>query len=77
MQLTYQFDEIGSYWERGNKNEIDIVAINRLKKRLLVAEVKLNKKRIDMSLLKIKAKKLVEKLKGYRVEYVGYSLEDM
>ena len=77
LQLTYQFDEIGSYWERGNKNEIDIVAINRLEKRLLIAEVKLNKKRIDISLLKAKASKLVEKLKGYKVEYVGYSLEDM
>jgi len=77
LQLSYQFDEIGSYWERGNRNEIDIVAINRMQKRLLIAEVKLNKKRIDMSLLKAKASKLVEKLKGYRVEYVGYSLEDM
>ncbi len=77
LKLTYKFSEIGSYWERGNKNEIDIVAINQAEKKLLIAEVKLNKKRIDLSVLKAKAQKLQQKFSDYTIEYIGYSLEDM
>jgi AAA+ ATPase superfamily predicted ATPase len=77
LALTKKFSQIGSYWERGNKNEIDIVAINEMEKIALIAEVKLNKDKINLNLLKQKAKKLEKKLNGYKIEYVGYSLEDL
>ena len=32
---TNQYNLIGSYWEKGNRNEIDLVAINDMKKRWL------------------------------------------
>jgi hypothetical protein len=77
MALTKKFSQIGSYWERGNKNEIDIVAINDFEKKVLIAEVKLNKDKISLNKLKEKSQKLEQKLKGYEIKYIGFSLEDM
>ncbi len=74
---TGRYNIIGNYWESGNKNEIDIVAINELDKVALIAEVKRNPKRIRLNQLKEKAIKLEQKLKGYRFEYRGFSLEDL
>jgi hypothetical protein len=36
------YNLIGNYWEAGNKNEIDIVAVNDFSKTALIAEVKRN-----------------------------------
>ena len=77
LKLKKQYTKIGRYWERGNKNEIDIVAINELEKIALIAEVKINKDKINLSVLKHKAQKLEQKLKGYKIKYIGYSIEDM
>lgn len=77
LALTKQYSAIGSYWERGNQNEIDIVAVNSLEKTALIAEVKLQKKRISLDKLRLKAADLMRKLGGYQVEYKGFSLEDM
>lgn len=74
---TGKYDKIGQYWEKGNKNEIDIVAINSLKKEALIGEVKLNKKKINLENLKIKSKKLVTQLKDFKITYSALSLEDM
>lgn len=67
----------GSYWETGNLNEIDIVAVNDLNKTAIIAEVKRNKDKIDINHLERKSKKLQEYLKGYQIEYKGFSIEDM
>jgi len=40
------YNRIGRYWERGNKNEIDLVAVNDLRKEMVIAEIKRNKSRI-------------------------------
>jgi len=77
LALTKNFSQIGSYWERGNKNEIDIVAINELKKTALIAEVKINNDKINLLVLKQKAQKLIKKLNGYNIEYKAYSLKDL
>ncbi len=77
LRLSYEYSIIGNYWERGNQNEIDIVAVNEEKKIMLIAEIKRNPKKIDLYKLKQKASKLVAKYKNYRVEYRGFSLEDM
>ena len=68
---------IGNYWESGNKNEIDIVALNELEKTALIAEVKRNPKKIRLTKLKEKVVKLEQKLKGYEIEYRGLSLDDL
>lgn len=71
------YSNIGSYWEKGNQNEIDIVAINDATKTVLIGEVKLNSKKIDMEILKQKAAKLIRNFGGYSVEYRGFGLEDI
>ncbi|MDR2965576.1 MAG: AAA family ATPase [Treponema sp.] len=69
--------DIGAYWESGNRNEIDIVAINEYEKKALIAEVKYNRKKINLNTLKNKAINLEEQLSGYAIEYFGFSIEDM
>lgn len=77
LKATKEYSAIGTYWERGNQNEIDIVAINEKEKTVLFAEVKRDPRRIDMNLLKKKSEKLLQKLKGYTASYRGFSLEDL
>jgi hypothetical protein len=75
--FSKNYTNIGTYWEKKNQNEIDIVAINEETKTMLLAEVKINKDKINIDILKEKSKKIVEKFGNYSVEYKGYSLDDM
>ncbi|MFZ2889470.1 ATP-binding protein [Sulfuricurvum sp.] len=77
LKGTQNYSLIGTYWERNNENEIDIVALNELEKKVLIAEVKLNPKKIDLDVLKNKSLKLIGDFKAYRVEYKGFSMVDM
>ena len=77
LKLINDYSNIGTYWEKANQNEIDIVAINDLDKKALIAEVKINHKKIDLEILKQKAKKLEKELNTYKCEYLGFSLNDM
>lgn len=70
------YNAIGSYWEKGNQNEIDLVAVNDLKKTLTIAEIKLNKARINPVALKKKAEKLLVSYQGYEVRWLALGLED-
>ncbi len=70
------YNIIGSYWEKGNQNEIDLVAVNDLKKKLTVAEIKMNKARINLDALKRKGDKLLESYQGYEVTWLALGLED-
>ena len=69
--------QLGSYWEKGNSNEIDIVAINELDKTALIAEVKRNKDKININILKEKSKNLIKNFNGFDISYKGFSLENM
>lgn len=71
------FTHIGSYWERGNQNEIDIVAIDELEKKVMICEVKLAKKRLEQSVLEAKAKKLLADYPNYTIQWKLLSLEDV
>lgn len=71
------FNLIGNYWENNNQNEIDIVAVNELKKECVIAEVKRKKDKILISKLQEKAQKLQSKLSDFKIEYKALSLEDM
>lgn len=77
IKLEKQYSKIGTYWEKANMNEIDIIAINELDKKAFICEVKINPKKIDMDILKNKAIKLEKVLKSYNIEYKGLSLLDM
>jgi AAA+ ATPase superfamily predicted ATPase len=71
------YSAIGTYWEKGNQNEIDIIAVNDFEKTVLVAEVKRKKENISIPLLQEKGKNLQSHLKGYTFEYQGLSMADM
>jgi len=77
LALSGNWSEIGSYWEKGFKNQIDIVAVNRIEKKALFAEVKRNEKQYSEQQLRLKAQQLQRKLGGYRLEYLGFSLKDL
>jgi AAA+ ATPase superfamily predicted ATPase len=77
LMATGNYNKIGNYWEKGNLNEIDIVAINEFEKKILIVDVKLNSDRISIDVLKQKSVKLVNSHKGYKVEFAGLSLKDL
>ncbi len=71
------YTSIGNYWERGNQNEIDIVAVDEIEKKLLLCEVKLSAKRLSHDALVLKSVNLLKKYEGYEVEYRLLSVEDI
>lgn len=77
LKSTNNYSNIGTYWEKANQNEIDIVALSDFDKKVLIAEVKINPKKINLEILKQKAKKLEKLLNSYESTYVGFSLDDM
>ena len=72
-----KYNIIGSYWERDGSNEIDLVAVNDLEKKLVICEIKLNKNKIDLSILKSKSVKLVKSYPNYDTQYLGLSINDI
>jgi hypothetical protein len=75
--LQSKFTVIGNYWERGNKNEIDIVGIDDFNKKLLIVEVKLNPEKADLNDLILKSRKLLSQYKEYEVEYKILSVDEI
>jgi len=71
------YTTIGNYWERGNQNEIDIVAVDEIDKKILLCEVKLSAKRLNYNELVKKSVNILKKYKGYEVEYRLLSVEDI
>ena len=73
-----RYSAIGTWWEKGNQNELDIVAVDDFNKAVLFAEVKRKKENISMPALQKKATCLLQTyLKDYSPTYTGFSLEDM
>jgi len=77
LALTEKYNIIGNYWEKGNLNEIDIVAVDDINKILLLAEVKLDRKRGSLKRLKEKASSLIKRFPGYEIEYRIFSVENI
>jgi len=76
---SFEYKAIGSWWEqKGNQNEIDIVALKLEKKQAVVVEVKRQKKNFKPELLAEKTRHLKDKLLfDYQVETKCLSLDDM
>ncbi len=77
LKEKQQYTSIGTYWERGNKNEIDIVAIDEISKKILLCEVKLSSKRLNRDILVQKSINLLKKYESYEVEYRLLSVKDI
>lgn len=74
----YQYSAIGTWWEKGNQNELDIVAVDELNRTVLFAEIKRKKVNFSLSVLREKAETLLQsQLKDYTPEFVGFSMDDM
>ena len=74
---TGNYNRIGSYWERGNQNEIDLVAVHDMKKRITLADIKLNKNKLSVKRLKHRAQGLLASYPRYRPEWLGLSVENL
>jgi AAA+ ATPase superfamily predicted ATPase len=72
-----QFSGIGNYWNKKGEDEIDVIAVNDYEKIMNFYEVKRNKKRINLSVLKEKSAEIAKKYPDYKIDYIGLSLEDM
>ncbi len=71
-----RYNRIGSYWERGNRNEIDLVAVNDMEKKIVIAEIKLNKSKIRIEGLKMKSRGLLAAYPHYTPEWLALGLDD-
>jgi hypothetical protein len=77
LKREKKYNLIGTYWEKNNENEIDIVAVNDIEKKVLFCEVKRKANNIDLGKLKAKSARLLPNFQGYQGSYQGYSLEDI
>ena len=77
IKAQQRYNQIGTYWEKQNTNEIDIVAIDELNRCLLIAEVKRNADKISLDVLQHKALNLVAHFQNYDVKYAAYSLAQL
>ena len=69
--------QVGHWWDNKGENEIDLIALEDLDKKAVIAEVKRNPRKYSEASLREKAKHVLPYLKGYEVEYRGYSMDDM
>lgn len=74
---TGLYNIVTNYWERGGKNEIDLVAVNEADREIVIGEVKRNASRVDIHKLEEKSANIVAKRCGWKFRYVGLSLDDM
>lgn len=77
ISFQRKYNMIGSYWEKDNTNEIDVVAVDDINKELLFAEVKRNPKKINIEILKKKTEKLIKSYNGYNCKWIGLSLDNI
>lgn len=69
--------EVSHWWDSKGENEIDLIAIEKLDKHAVVAEVKRNPKKYSADALKEKYQNIKSHLRGYQIELRGLSMEDM
>ncbi len=77
---SQRYTQLGSFWDRKGKIEIDFIGLNELDKSIDVAEIKRNKEKISIEKLKEKFFQvllLYPEYKGYTINYYAWSLEDM
>ena len=75
--ISVSYSDIQGYWDNKGENEIDLIAVNDMEKRIVIGEVKRNAKRISLPLLERKAENIIKKHSSYQIEFRGFSLEDM
>lgn len=74
---TGMYNVVTNYWEKNGENEIDLIAVDDNEREMVIAEVKRNPRKINLSELERKATGIVSLKKKYNVRYMALSLEDM
>jgi len=74
---THTYTTLGSYWDKKGENEIDLIALDELNRKALVAEIKRQKNKINLSVLQRKGTILQKPLADYQLSFAGLTLEDM
>ena len=69
--------EVARWWDNKGINEIDLIALERTERHATVAEVKRNIQKYNKNKLEEKFEKIKKHLRGYKVDLIGLSIEDM
>ena len=69
--------EVSHWWDNQGKNEIDLIALERIDRHSVVAEVKRNPERFKPKELEEKYQNIKKHLNGYTVDLIGLSMKDM
>ena len=69
--------DVAAWWDNQGENEIDLIALQRLDHRVIVAEVKRSARKYVSALLEEKYQHIKNHLRGYQVELRGLSMDDM
>lgn len=69
--------EVSHWWDNQGKNEIDLIALERLDHHAIVAEVKRNPERFKPKELEDKYQNIKKHLNGYKVDLIGLSMNEM
>jgi len=69
--------EVSHWWDNQGENEIDLIALKRLDRQAIVAEVKRNPNKISIKTLEEKYQHIKKYLRGYKVSFIGLSMQDM
>ena len=80
LEESGEWSRIGNWWDRKGENEIDIIAQNELDSTCGVFEIKRDRKRIDLDVLKEKfsvCNSVIGLQHTATPEFIGLSMEDM
>lgn len=69
--------EVSHWWDKNSENEIDVIAVEKLDKRVTIGEVKRNEKKISLQALEEKFANIRAHFRGYNIQFVALSLADM
>lgn len=71
------YNIVTNFWTKNGENEIDLVAVNELDKKCLIAEIKRDPQRANIMLLKQKSESLPPKYRKMRKDFLILGLEDI
>ncbi len=69
--------EVGRWWNTRSEDEIDMIAIERLDKHVTIAEVKRNVGKINLEETKERFANIRSHFRGYEVNFIALSLDNM
>ena len=78
LMETGLYSQVGNWWDKKGGNEIDVIALNEFNNTGIIAEVKRNERKLNISKLEEKISHLPQREFGiYKFELRGLSLKDM